>query len=77
MEHKNQISPALPAPNRSNRRCPEIPLEGSCSVSGASDFEAIFRACTPGFRKVVTPLVLFTRGLEEMTNAALQRDRQG
>jgi hypothetical protein len=32
---------------------------------------------TPGFRKVVTPLVLFTRGLEEMTNAALQRDRQG
>ncbi len=31
----------------------------------------------PGFRKDVTPLHSYIRGLEDMTNASLQRGRQG
>jgi hypothetical protein len=44
---------------------------------GAPDLIRALLPGSPGFRKVVTPLVLFTRGLEDMTNASLQRGRQG
>ena len=33
-------------------------------------------AAAPGFRKDVTPLIRTPRGLEDMSNASLQRGRQ-
>jgi hypothetical protein len=40
-------------------------------------FYYFWRLQPPGFRKVVTPSRQYTRGLEDMTNASIQRGRQG